>query len=153
MKLGPNVSRLYQVVWGRSGRRRYWIGILASVVAYAGAPPLGLPVRWVRLGIAAVWILFVAVPRLHDLGLTGWLALIPSGLRTSASLTAIGWRDAFHPSVDLTRRVGVATTLAVGLVSIAMTVWLGVARGQHGANRFGPDPGGVPGADVAETFD
>ena len=62
---------------GRTNRATYWTGIavilvLMSVIGVAtGKPP----------HIGEVVLIFLGVPRLHDIGKSGWLVLCPSAWR------------------------------------------------------------------------
>ncbi|UPL49973.1 DUF805 domain-containing protein [Hymenobacter sublimis] len=73
----------YPVLWGRQGRREFAFEIapalLPLVLAY-GLPPAGqLPPVWLASGlwlVATALVAVLAVRRLHDVGYSGWYALL-----------------------------------------------------------------------------
>lgn len=112
---------------GRLGRRRYW-AILAAIAAVCASAAVVLKLQ---TGLAAglLW-LGAAVGRLHDLGRSGWWAVgllaFDAGALMAAALVG--------PLM-----VGPIAYLGA-LLLIACTVWLGVAEGEPGGNRFGQGP-------------
>lgn len=87
---------------------------------------IGLP-----LVVAAIVVgLCNAVRRLHDLGKTGWWVL-GIGL-----LTVV-----IQAPAAVAGEAGVIFSLLAALISLGWTLWLGLAKGQAGENRFGPPPG------------
>ncbi|HSV03416.1 MAG TPA: DUF805 domain-containing protein [Phenylobacterium sp.] len=113
---------------GRLGRRQYWAILAANALVCVGAAlVLELP-----SGAAAslVW-LAMAAGRLHDLGRSGWwaagLLVFEAGAVTAASTVG---------------PLMVAPIAYLGaLLLVACSLWLGVAEGEPGENRFGPPPG------------
>ncbi len=66
--------------------------------------------------------------RLHDMGQTGWLLLIPGAIDITAIWLHMGsLRPAVQPTV----------TLAALIVSVGFVLWGLVGKGQSTANRFG----------------
>jgi uncharacterized membrane protein YhaH (DUF805 family) len=84
--------------------------------------------------VAEVILIALGVPRLHDIGLSGWWA---GGVIVAEILVAI--------AVFVTLPMASAM-IAMGLfvlVVLGLMIWLGAIRGDTGANRFGeaPPPG------------
>ena len=83
------------------------------------------------VSVSEVVLIFICVPRLHDIGLTGWIA---GGVFLLEIVTAI----AAVAVLGLE-----AGRVALGLFVIALAgllILLGALRGQKGSNRFGPPP-------------
>lgn len=104
----------------------YWTFLAAAMIVLAALwwflpwrPPLTLAVT------------LLGVPRLHDIGRSGWFAL---GIFAPSILIET------HIFPDRTGSLA-APTLGVILLMAALVgavVWLGAVRGQPGANKFGP---------------
>ena len=112
---------------GRMNRATYWAilgGIIAFVVLVAmfGARPP-------RVGEGL--LIFLCVPRLHDLGRSGWWVLIPLGIELAAVAVAIAVFAGDEAMVILT---------GAFLVVAGFVVVLGLIPGQPQANRFGKPP-------------
>jgi len=134
---------------GRSSRREYWIGIVLLLI-------VGLGLAFANVGGAGsvttfLWIL-IWNRRLHDIGHSGWMILIPLGLLIVFAAGGLVFggaelRNAFEYSQrgsgPITER---GATLFLGLVLVLLaiqfgfTIWLGVKKGDPGSNRFGPVP-------------
>ena len=95
-----------------------------ALVAFMEKPP----------GIGEVIMISLGVPRLHDLGRSGWWIAVPIVLE----LVAIVCSVIFLPMGDLLIVAG----LVVLLMAVMMLV-LGLIPGQPGANAYGeaPPPG------------
>ena len=139
-----------QLLFGFSGRlprlRYFLLSLIPAIVAFATGIFLamnagaGLAVfSEPRLAACAVilvlaWIvgLSLTVRRLHDLNLSGWWILaiwiVPSALEAGAV------QGLNNPQLGST--LSSAAALLIGL-------WLCLAPGTRGANRFGPDPRGA----------
>ncbi|MBZ3936094.1 DUF805 domain-containing protein [Methanimicrococcus blatticola] len=63
--------------------------------------------------VGLIFLLFQAIKRLHDLDKSGWYLLI----RLAGIIPLIGW-----------------------IISLGFELYLLLAEGTHGQNRFGPDP-------------
>ena len=139
-----------QLLFGFSGRlprlRYFLLSLIPAIVAFltgiivamnAGAglavfsEPLlvGSIVVFVLVGIVG---LSLTVRRLHDLNLTGWWILaiwiVPSAVEYAA--------------VQLVNNPQLGSTLS-SVIALAIGLWLWLAPGTRGANRFGPDPRGT----------
>jgi uncharacterized membrane protein YhaH (DUF805 family) len=70
------------------------------------------------------------VRRLHDMGHTGWLMLVP----TLLTVVAMGiWAN----RIDLGAQLNSAVPLTAGLVFAGFALWGCIAKGRAEANRFG----------------
>jgi len=109
---------------GRMNRATYWSilgGMVVFVIAIAA-----FGVRPPR--IAEGLLIFLCVPRLHDLGRSGWWVLIPLGVEVVALVTAF---SAFSAD-DAPMIFG-----GVFLVIAVVVVGLGLVPAEPHANRFG----------------
>jgi len=71
------------------------------------------------------------VRRLHDMGLTGWLILVP-GVLTVAAMLIWAHRISFGAQLDA------AVPVAALIAFVGFALWGCIARGQAEANTFGP---------------
>jgi uncharacterized membrane protein YhaH (DUF805 family) len=112
---------------GRFNRATYWLclGIILAIVAVMGV----IGIRPPRIGEAM--LILMCVPRLHDLGKSGWWVVIPISIELIAIVVAIA---AFLPE-DASIVFG-----AVFLAVAGFIVVLGLIPGQPHANRFGDPP-------------
>jgi uncharacterized membrane protein YhaH (DUF805 family) len=135
---------------GRIGRQAFWIGwlVLLGVQVVAG----WIPVVGHALGLVALfaWVC-LCTKRLHDMGRSGWWQAPPFALSVvlvvgSALWIGVGAALAAitdgNPEVVALAGVGV---LLIGIfvsfvTMIAFTLWVGVAEGQTGENRYGAPP-------------
>lgn len=138
---------------GRINRQTFWIAwlVLLGVNVVAGWIPL---VGFI-ISLVTIWCsICIHSTRLHDMGKTGWLQVIP----VIAWIVAIG---VIFMSVGAAIVAGVASdgaddvmamALAGGfggalmammvafLVGLVFLLWIGLTPGQAGANRFGAPP-------------
>jgi len=118
---------------GRTSRGQFLAALL----------PLALVVLWYALKGAAVdyasWGILVLlypavvlhVRRLHDMGYTGWLMLVPGVL----TVVAMGiWAQRIHLGAALDSAVPLAALAAF----VGFALWGCIARGQAKANAYGP---------------
>jgi uncharacterized membrane protein YhaH (DUF805 family) len=112
---------------GRMNRATYW-SILGGMVVFVIAVA-AFGVRPPR--IAEGLLIFLCVPRLHDLGRSGWWVLIPLGVEVAALLAVF---SAFSAD-DAPLIFG-----GIFLVIAVVVVVLGLIPGQQHANRFGEPP-------------
>ncbi len=138
---------------GRIRRQHFWIGwlICLGVGVVAG----WIPFLGFLISLALIWPnLAITVKRLHDMGRSGWLCLIPyvaglvgiigffmvAGAAYFANYAAIDAEDPSAVMALLGPSLGII--LIVGLIQLGFLIWIGVAEGQRGDNRFGPNPKG-----------
>ena len=82
-------------------------------------------------------MMFVCVPRLHDIGRTGWYALGLWIAEVELEIRLFPYRP--PPFIE----VPTVGTMVLAAVVVGAIVWLGIIPGQPGANKFGPP--GPPG--------
>ncbi len=141
---------LFFTAEGRIGRQAFWIGWLMLMGVHAVAHWIPL-IGW-ALGLIAVfaWVCLCA-KRLHDMGHSGWWQLLPIVLGpvlVVASIVSIGVGAAVtaisHGDFDWAAVAGVGgllVSLATAfVVVIGFTLWVGIAEGQVGENRYGEPP-------------
>lgn len=125
---------------GRIGRTAFWLGwlMLIGVVGLCSTVPL---FGW----LAAIPTLYgfacVSSKRLHDMGVSGWLASIPIVTATAALVGILGG------SIELLSRNGpgpfMLTGLASAIIAVTFLIWMGVTVGEPGDNRYG-SPAAAP---------
>jgi uncharacterized membrane protein YhaH (DUF805 family) len=112
---------------GRYNRSVFWLGLGMLVVVAVGARLIFHSSH----GVSEVMIVLFAVPRLHDIGRSGWLVLWGIGIELAALILAV----IFLPMVLFPLALGLA-----GLVIAGLLIWLGCIKGDPGHNRFGQPP-------------
>lgn len=140
---------------GRLRRSHFWIGFLiifAVSVVFFWVPFLGGLIL-----LALIWPnLAISVKRLHDMGRTGWLLLVPFGVNIVVSIISFatmvssfissGGAPEFYEDNPAAALALVGPTFALSgvafLISIAFLLWIGLTDSQKGENRFGPNPKG-----------
>ncbi len=135
---------------GRIGRKAFWQGWGLTVLLSIAL--LFVPVVGGWLSLATVWCwAALCGKRLHDLGVTAWAQLAPLGLAAVSvlcgiAITAVGVAASARLGDIFTRQAaetGVKGVLllvvSVGpVVWLVFTLWLGLAKGEAGENRYGP---------------
>jgi uncharacterized membrane protein YhaH (DUF805 family) len=135
---------------GESDRRTSWNTLFVQPNGrtsrghfLAALLPLALAVLWYALKGPAIdyapWgvlvLLYPAVVlhvrRLHDMGRTGWLTILPAVLNVVAMLI---WAH----RISLGAQLDVAVPLAALVAFVGFALWGSIARGQAGTNTFGP---------------
>jgi uncharacterized membrane protein YhaH (DUF805 family) len=135
---------------GRIGRQAFWIGwlVLLGVQVVAG----WIPVIGHALGLVALfaWVCLCS-KRLHDMGRSGWWQVPPFALSLALVVGSVLWIGVGaalaaitdgNPEVVALAGVGV---LLIGIfvafvAMIGFTLWVGIAEGQPGENRYGEPP-------------
>jgi uncharacterized membrane protein YhaH (DUF805 family) len=135
---------------GRIGRQAFWIGwlVLLGVQVVAG----WIPVIGHALGLVALfaWVCLCS-KRLHDMGRSGWWQVPPFALSLALVVGSVLWIGVGaalaaitdgNPEVVALAGVGV---LLIGIfvafvAMIGFTLWVGIAEGQPGENRYGQPP-------------
>lgn len=144
-------QKLFLSFEGRIRRTHFWIGwlILLGVNVVAG----WIPLLGSLISLALIWPnLAISVKRLHDMGHTGWLVVIPWAVCVVAGIVAftmMGFSAILNASA-LEREDPVAILGLLGpalglfglalLVGLGFLLWIGLTDGQRGDNRFGSDP-------------
>ena len=138
---------------GRLRRQHFWISWL--ILLGAGIVLGWIPIIGTLISIALIWPgVAIQVKRLHDMGKTGWFAVIPwvaNVIGFFMIISAVGMAiftnpQAFEsedPSVALSMLGSMMGGFAVmGLVGLAFLLWIGITDSQRGDNKFGPNPKG-----------
>jgi uncharacterized membrane protein YhaH (DUF805 family) len=111
----------------RINRPTYWlcnvfVAVILGVLAYFGKLNGGMEMMMVLIG----------VPRLHDIGRSGWLV----GAAIVAEIVVVV-AVAIFASMDTLEIVGGLIVLTIAVLGI----WLGMIPSQSGANKWGEPPG------------
>ena len=138
---------------GRTRRSHFWI---AWLLLFAASFILGwIPFLGILLSLGLIWPnLAITVKRLHDMGLSGWLAAIPYVVGIVGSVLAFGMigmsavanangLDSEDPAAVLAL-LGPAFGLfgIMFLVGIGFLLWIGLTDSKPGDNKYGPNPKG-----------
>jgi uncharacterized membrane protein YhaH (DUF805 family) len=118
---------------GRTARRHFAWALLPLLVATLWYVNKGPAVNYAAWGILTLLYPAVVlhVRRLHDMGRSGWLMLVPTVL----TLVAMGiWAN----RIDLGAPLNSIVPMAAGIVFAAFAVWGCIDRGKAEANAFGP---------------
>lgn len=150
-------GRLFFSAYGRIRRQEFWIAFLVLM-------GVSLLLGW----IIPIWpiVLYCSIctrtKRLHDMGRTGWLQIIPAIAYTTAAFMSIyflvgalvagramgGFDDGFAAIGMVFSIFTVIVTWCVAfLIDLAFLLWIGISEGERGDNRFGPEP-----MTVGETY-
>jgi uncharacterized membrane protein YhaH (DUF805 family) len=95
--------------------------------------------------------------RLHDIGRSGWLQIVPFvlgwllmtfgfafGVASVFGLLFSGLPHFLGGVVLGGMAVAFGMFCVGGLMHLVLLLWLGLTRGQTGPNRYGPEPGAAP---------
>jgi uncharacterized membrane protein YhaH (DUF805 family) len=117
---------------GRMNRAMYWLCVAIIAALYLGMNFFFQE----HTPISEVVLVILCVPRLHDIGRSGWFALIPIALEIGAAVAAF---SSLPPDTALAV-MGIIVLIFAGLI-----IWLGCIPGDPSTNRFGEAP--APGID------
>jgi uncharacterized membrane protein YhaH (DUF805 family)/uncharacterized membrane protein YphA (DoxX/SURF4 family) len=118
---------------GRTSRGHFIAALLPLALAVLWYANKGPAVNYACWGVLCLLYPAVVlhVRRLHDLGRTGWLMLVPTVL----TVLAMGiWAG----RVSLGAQLDAAVPVAALLVFVAFALWGSIAKGQSEPNTFGP---------------
>lgn len=138
---------------GRINRQTFWIAwlVLLGVNVVAG----WIPLLGFILTLVTIWCsICIHSTRLHDMGKTGWLQVIPvvawviafGVLITSlgaAIMTAVstgGADEIVALAIAGGLGGGLLAMLVAFLVGLGFLLWVGLTPGEPGPNRFGAPP-------------
>lgn len=129
---GTSWNTLFVHPKGRTSREPF-IGAVLSLAVVVWFYSRSGPDQYALWGVLV--LLFPAVVlharRLHDMGHSGWLLLVPSLLTVVAMAI---WDHA----IDLGAQLNFAVPLAAAIVFVAFALWGCLAKGRAQANAFGP---------------
>ena len=136
---------------GRIRRQHFWIGWL--ILLGAGVVAGWIPLLGTLIGIVLIWPnLAIGVKRLHDMGQSGWLIVIPWVATLVALFVGIGTigfsaiANAGALENEDPAAIWALIAPAFGmfglilLINIGFLLWIGLTPGTNGDNRHGPDP-------------
>jgi uncharacterized membrane protein YhaH (DUF805 family) len=150
-------KRLFLSADGRIGRQEFWIGFLLMLgvsVILRFIPILGT--------LATLALIYpqvcVGSKRLHDIGKSGYLMILPFGVCAIGFIAAgifggmavmgsiMGGSSGASALGASLAGMGLAAGLAglAVLFALGFTIWVGVATGQPGENQYGPAPEAPP---------
>lgn len=132
---------------GRSDRWEYWTSVALLTVA-----GVVLPMLHVRAAVAALFVMWMVTwaRRLHDIGVSGWVALIPGAAIVAPVILGLlidgaefrhvlaAWTSNGAPRVSQRDIALLGFVLASAFMQYAFTIWLGIKAGDAEDNRFGP---------------
>jgi uncharacterized membrane protein YhaH (DUF805 family) len=149
-------QKLFLSANGRIGRGEFWIGFVILLVANFIISALSHAVPFI--GILGLVLLYCSIcvysKRLHDMGHSGWLQVIPMlvflvgiviaiamGGMAMLSGMAGGANGGGNPSAAM-GALGIAGIVFMigGLVALGFLLWVGLSNGQPGDNKYGPPP-------------
>ena len=126
-------NTLYVHASGRTSRGHFLAGLIPLALAVLWYAYKGPAIDYASWGVLVLLYPAVVlhVRRLHDMGRTGWLMLVPAVL----TVLAMGiWAN----RISLGTQLDVAVPLAALVVFIGFALWGCVGRGKAEANSFGP---------------
>jgi uncharacterized membrane protein YhaH (DUF805 family) len=138
---------------GRLRRSHFWIAWL--ILLGVGVVTGWFPFIGGIISLLLIWPnLAIGVKRLHDMGLTGWLIVTPIVLNiigTIALIASVGIQaiansaalEAEDPAAIMALIAPVFGWLGLLLLAnLGFLLWIGLASGTRGPNRYGEDPKG-----------
>ena len=138
---------------GRTRRSHFWIGWL--ICLGAGVVAGWIPLIGFFISIALIWPnLAITVKRLHDLGMSGWVAAVPFvanivgfimifvsvGASVFMNATALENEDPAAILALIGPAFGILGLLF--LVNFGFLLWVGLVDGKPGSNKYGSSPKG-----------
>ena len=141
---------LFFTAEGRIGRQTFWIGWLMLLGAHVVAGWIPLIGQLVGLVAVFAWVCLCS-KRLHDMGRSGWWQVLPIVLGPVlifGSAMSIGFSailgEITNSDTDWATFAGVGgllVSVAIAFIAVAaFTLWVGIAEGQNGENRYGEPP-------------
>ena len=139
---------------GRTRRSHFWIGWL--ICLGAGVVAGWIPLIGFFISIALIWPnLAITVKRLHDLGMSGWVAAVPFvanivgfvmifvsvGASVFMNATALENEDPAAILALIGPAIGILGLLL--LVNFGFLLWVGLVDGKPGSNKYGSNPKGL----------
>ena len=118
---------------GRTSRGHFLVALIPLALAVAWYASKGPAVDVAPWGVVVLLYpaVILYVRRLHDMGRTGWLMLVPAVL---AALAMLIWAH----RISLGAQLDAAVPLAALVAFVGFALWGCIARGQAETNIFGP---------------
>jgi uncharacterized membrane protein YhaH (DUF805 family) len=153
-----DIQRLFLKADGRIGRGEFWTGFLILFVV--GIVVHFIPVIGQIIAIILIypWVCLFS-KRLHDMGKSGWLQLIPFAVWIIGILVAVmsGMGGAImamasgsdaQATAGALAGAGVAALVlcAAALINLIFLLWVGLSPSQAGDNAYGPPSGATAAA-------
>ncbi len=143
-------GKLFFSAYGRIGRQEFWIGwvILLMVGIFTCFIPVINLIAWMGLLYCGVCI---RSKRLHDMGRSGWLQVIPIIARIVRDVIVIyliifgliaGYAlgHAALPGIAVGVVTLIFSAIAACLVDLGFLIWIGASQGDPLDNLYGPAP-------------
>jgi uncharacterized membrane protein YhaH (DUF805 family) len=147
-----DIAKLLFSFEGRMGRHDFWIGwliLFAAGFVLSFLPLLNIPIFFILIYPKVC----IYTKRLHDMGLSGWLQLIPWALWIATIVIGFVTFGAALISAlmagnnDSAALAGILTSAGVFLIvsflatviSLGFWLWVGCTPGQRGGSRYGDD--------------
>ena len=126
-----NFDTLFMNPKGRSSRGEFVPALitLLAVIAFYAFLVTGRTATWCLLVVLAPAVILHA-RRLHDMGYSAWLLIVPTALMLAAFAI---WLK----MISFGAQIDAAVPVAALVVSAGFAVWGCVSKGQAEANRFG----------------
>ena len=118
---------------GRTSRGHFLAALIPLALAVLWYAYKGPAIDYASWGVLVLLYpaVILHVRRLHDMGHTGWLVLVPAAL----TVVAMGiWAE----RISLGAQLDVVVPLAALVVFLGFALWGCIARGQTETNAFGP---------------
>ena len=116
-----------KLLQGRMNRVTYWVGLIAILALYAILNFISKK----QVAVSEVVLILVAVPRLHDIGKSGWWA--GAAFILEIAVVVAGF-TMLPPNEALMAMGGFVLVVAV------LLIWLGCVGGDAEPNKFGEPP-------------
>jgi uncharacterized membrane protein YhaH (DUF805 family) len=112
---------------GRINRAAYWLFLAMLIAILVVVNMLSSQPMRITEGL----LFLICIPRMHDIGRSGWWLLAPLALEVGGAIAIVLYLPPETAEV------------AMGLISLAIVgllIWLGAVPGETEANRFGDPP-------------
>ena len=131
-------QRLFLSADGRIGRQEYWIGF---AILFVGGLVLGMIPILNLLSIVLIYPqVCVGSKRLHDMGRSGWLMLVPFGVGLVAMVLSLMVGGAALFSARAGGDAGAAAAMGAGLGFLGIVLLACLADEKINSSRLAPAP-------------
>ncbi|WP_312135822.1 DUF805 domain-containing protein [Brevundimonas sp.] len=139
---------------GRMRRQHFWISVL--IIFGISLLTSWIPLLGGLIGLALIYPnVCITIKRLHDMGKTGWLTLVPYvGGLIAVIIMLIGGGGAFMMAAvtggepSAAAMMGAIGAISIGsliaiITSLGFLLWIGITDSEPGTNQYGPNPKGL----------